>query len=591
MVLGMTREGRPGLAHAGQLRSTIAVWVLAACAACAAAQAASAQDGASVSQPVVQPLPPAGVSRLNDALRVLARDGRNVDALIDAGNASLEVADVDAAIGFFGRAGEIAPADARVKLGLARAYLRTERPVEALALFDEAERAGVDTATFAGDRGLAYDLVGDNAAAQRYYQQALARRDDPEVRRRFALSHAIGGNRQAFEAVLEPLTDKQDFPSYRTRAFGLAILGADSEAIAIATAVMPRDLADRIAPYLRYMPRLTKAQQAAAANLGVFPRAAQIGRDTPQIAQYVAQGSSTQLADARLAPQGEPLGRRADTTSTRRRPDRGSTAVDPAAVAEPAVPVRVAAAPPPPPPPSPPPKPSAPPPAPPPPPPPPPTRPPVVVSALPAASSGPAGPGAGSQPFDLAATTQAATASAPPQTAEPMPVPADDAGPATVAEAFADLGLKASTVAPSREQAVDIASIKPPRETAKPDPAKSEPAKPETAKPAAGKPAPAKPAAAKPAPPKNPSRIWVQVATGRDLKALRFDWRRISRTAKDVLSGKTPYVTKWGQTNRLLAGPYASQKDALNAMKSLKEAGIDSFTFTSAEGQAIDKLD
>ena len=564
-----------------------------------------AQDA--VSQAVVQPLPSKSSTDLSEALQRLARNSRDVDALIDAGNASLAVGDVDAAIGFFGRADELSPVNARIKVGLAGAFVRRERPLEALRLFDEAEQAGAATGALAGDRGLAYDLVGDNASAQSFYQQALARSDDAETRRRLALSHAIAGNKAAFEKVLYPLLEKQDFAAYRTRAFGMAILGEDTEAVAIAEAVMPRDLSARIAPYLRYMPRLTKAQQAAAANLGIFPRAAQIGRDDPRIAEYAGRSSAASNADARLAPQGEPLGRRVasaptDTKSQRRRPDRGRSSVTPdpapakarpseqtaqsvdlaantgagtstpsaqlpqiavrssaenasarqelpATNSAPAAQVAAAA-------------PAA-----------------VLPTAVPPAAVPPAPVPASTQPsapaFDLAQAGSSTSAAAPvvvstiAASSTPAETPPDD--PATVAEAFANFSLgPASTAAPGAG-AVDITTIKPPREVAKP-------------------PEPKPPKPKLPEPPKHPERFWVQVATGKDVSALKFDWRRISRSADGVLDGKTPHVTPWGQSNRLLAGPYASLKDARNAMNSLKEKDVDSFTFTSPEGQEIDKL-
>ncbi|MXP47191.1 tetratricopeptide repeat protein [Altererythrobacter luteolus] len=540
-----------------------------------------------VSQAVVQPLPPKSATDLSEALQRLARNSRDVDALIDAGNASLAVGDVDAAIGFFGRADELSPVNARIKVGLAGAFVRRERPLEALRLFDEAEQAGAATGALAGDRGLAYDLVGDNAAAQNFYQQAMARKDDDETRRRLALSHAIAGNRSEFEKVLYPLLKKQDFAAYRTRAFGMAILGEDTEAVAIAEAVMPRDLSARIAPYLRYMPRLTKAQQAAAANLGIFPRAAQIGRDDPRIAEYAGRSSAASNADARLAPQGEPLGRRVasaatDTKSPRRRPDRGRSAVPPEPAPVTAQPDEQA------------------------------TQSadlaansgskPVTASAelpqiavrnsadnvqvrneLPAANSTiaaqvaaapasvpPANMQAAAPSFDFAQAGASQSGASPVVVSTiaasntPVKTPPDD--PATVAEAFANFSLGPSTTAAPGAGAVDITTIKPPREVAKPpEPKTSEP-------------------------PKHPERFWVQVATGKNVSALKFDWRRISRSAQGVLDGKNPHVTPWGQSNRLLAGPYASLKEARNTMNSLKENGVDSFTFTSPEGQEIDQL-
>lgn len=169
-----------------------------------------------------------------------------------------------------------------------------------------------------------------------------------------------------------------------------------------------------------------------------------------------------------------------------------------------------------------------------------------------------------------------------------QPIPAAAPTPATpplvaaasVADAFA--GFTLSAVTPDKTGAVDITAIKPPREIVEPP----------APKPAA-KPAP-KPVA-KPEPPKAPSRVWVQVATGRDRKALAFDWRRISRKAPEVLGAKAkkpvkPHVAAWGQTSRLLAGPFSSEKDAQDAVTTLKADGIDSFTFTSAVGEEVEPL-
>ena len=51
-----------------------------------------------------------------------------------------------------------------------------------------------------------------------------------------------------------------------------------------------------------------------------------------------------------------------------------------------------------------------------------------------------------------------------------------------------------------------------------------------------------------------------------------------------------PYLADWGQTNRLLAGPFAHEKAAKSAVSALKAEGIDSFTFTSSAGEEVDEL-
>jgi len=506
-------------------------------AAAALPMAAIAQSApATGSREVVQALPSPEVERLNDALRRLARNSRDVDALIDAGNAALQIGDNDAAIGFFGRAQELSPGNAKAKLGMAAVYIRSDRPIDALRLFAEAESAGTPSNEFHAERGLAYDLVGNNDEAQRSYRAAQANRPSNEVIRRLAISQAIAGDRAGFEATLLPQLQQRDFAAYRARAFGLAILGDLDEATEIAEAVMPRELSSRIAPYLAYMPQLTKAQQAAAANLGIFPRAAQIGRDDPRIAQYATSGSVKDVG-GKLAPQGEPLGAatRAETDSRRRRPDRTGSRSQAARTTDrtrelpPASDTSRLAA----------------------------------VAREQAAAQESAKPGARPEARPDARPSVSTFNLADMQGAQ------DKAGSAaretpSVDAAFAGMDKPVSSSAAPAAGAVNIAAIEVPRE------------------------APPKPA--KPEPPRHPSRFWVQVATGRDVSALRFDWRRFARQAPELLGEYNAYVTPWGQANRLLAGPLPSSAAARDLVNALKAKGLDSFTYTSPEGEEINKI-
>ena len=237
-------------------------------------------------EPVVQALPGGGASSLNAALSRLARNPRDVDALIAAGDAALALGDNGAAAGFFARADALAPNNGAVLAGLAAAKVRVGDPYAAIPLFDTAEKAGAIAPERLADRGLAYDMVGDNARAQTWYRQAMAGGASDEAARRLGLSQAIAGDRRGAEATLSPLLQKNDRAAWRARAFSLAILGKEDEAVAIAQSTMPAPLAQAISPYLRYMRQLTPAQQAGAANLGRFPRAAEIGHDDPRVAAF-----------------------------------------------------------------------------------------------------------------------------------------------------------------------------------------------------------------------------------------------------------------------------------------------------------------
>ena len=88
-----------------------------------------------------------------------------------------------------------------------------------------------------------------------------------------------------------------------------------------------------------------------------------------------------------------------------------------------------------------------------------------------------------------------------------------------------------------------------------------------------------------------PSRQWVQVATGRDVAALEFDWRRIKRNAGGLLDKYKPHVAAWGQTNRLVAGPFANAGEAQEFVAKLKDKQLDSFRFTSEQGEEVRPLE
>lgn len=445
----------------------------------------------SVAQAVVQALPAPEVQRLNRALLALAKAPRDRDTLIEAGQAALGVDDLEAAIGFFGRAAEVDPGSPGAAQGLGSVYLRSGRAGEALVQFDRALAAGVPEQAVTTDRALTLDLVGEPIAAQEGYVRAL--RLDPandEARRRLAISYAITGSRARFEETLRPLLDRRDMAAQRARAFGLAILGDVDRATAIVEQVMPRDLATRLVPYLGYMPRLTKPQQAAAANLGIFPRAADIGRDDPRLARFAAE----ERAGSRLAPSGVPLG---------------------------------------------------------------------SPTAAPAPAKG-KGKGKG----------KVAAAASP-------PVPASPPKP-RVADAFADLGAPLPGARAGAE-AVDISRIDVRREVAAQPSLVPEPAKP-AAKPAE------KPKKKEPPKQLHPSRIWVQVATGKKIPALAFDWKRIAKEGGTPLAKLKPFTARWGETNRLLVGPLDNRDKAQALVRTLKGKDLDSFLFVSDEGEAVQPL-
>lgn len=612
------RSGKNRLSSGISALITVAAVLFPAC------QASSALALQSRVQSSLDVRAPDGTRELSNALQRLSNDSRDLNALIDAGNAALTLGDPTAAIGFFARADEIDPNNGRVKAGLASAVLGTENPYEALRLFDTAVALGIKDNKIAADRGLAYDLVGKQQLAQQDYRLALRRDNSDEVTRRYALSLGISGQRDEAETLLTPLLNKQDVDAWRIRAFVLAINNDLDGAIAISDATMQPRGARAIRPFLRYFPKLTASQQAAAAHFGHFPQEANIGRDNPRNAEFAsrsARGGSdalprTSRADAGLIPVGEPLGpdRNGDNTAgkparvaskaPRRRPGRRALRHIAANTEQPvtaptdnppekvavydvvSAPERAAA------------------------------QPVEVVSddAIPSAA-GPAqnSPGRSdaleamtdsaeteaassadqtgvvpgfeslgnseANSFDLTSTNNSASTNGiaaaesvtviTVNTAElPLATKALDAGtmpeePQDFASLMADISVPQSELAASSD-AVDITAITP----AKPKPK----------------------APAKPPEPQHPSRHWVQVAGGANVSGLGREWRRLSKIAPDAFAGKDAWSTPLNRTNRVLAGPFDSKDEAQSFVNLLAKSDISAFTFTSDEGQIISPL-
>ncbi|NNM76178.1 tetratricopeptide repeat protein [Sphingomonas sp. ID1715] len=497
--------------------------------------------------------------RLSRYLRELASNPESLSALIGAGQAALEVGDANAALGFFARADERSPRNGQVKAGLARAFLMTDQPRDALRMFDAARQLGIPDAQIAGDRGLAYDLRGENRRAQQDYALALSRAPNDEVTKRYALSLGITGERDQALKLLDPLLYKRDQAAWRARAFVLAMTGDLRGASAIVHQVMPERMAQTMDPFMAKLAALTPAQKAAAVHLGEMPSNVRYAANTtvqPPLPQVVPSPTPT-----------------ASRTPESREPRRRPGTVLPVASPPPNRTTRVAVRPTP-----------TPIPVPTPTPPPPPvqvalvTPPPTTVAAPPLASLPVDQRGdldaimrevrAAAEEQGGARPTVRVTQTAPAPRVTPTPRPSPTPRPTP-----APTPTKAVTKAP------ELAKADPKKDPikAKADAKKAEAAK---AKEAAKK---------KPEPPKHPARIWVQVAGGANVGALPKEWASLSGKAPE-LKGKGPWTAKNRATNRLLAGPFKSQSEAQAAVSKLRKAGVGAFQWSSDEGEAVEKI-
>lgn len=212
---------------------------------------------------------------LSRYIRLLTSDPRDFNALIGAGRAALELGDVQAAAGFFGRADEANPNAPAAKAGLGAAMAHMGDSEGALYYFNQASRLGAQPITFAADRGLARDLMGDLSGAQADYRLAISSVGSDEARRRLALSLAIGRDKKGALDAIQPLLNRRDPAAQRTRAFILALVGDQVGAAQAINSVMPGDAA-RFAPFFRYLPNLSATDKAAAVHLGIFPENAEV---------------------------------------------------------------------------------------------------------------------------------------------------------------------------------------------------------------------------------------------------------------------------------------------------------------------------
>src|SRR5690349_19506950 len=107
-------------------------------------------------------------------VRTLASDPKEFDSLIGAGRAALELGDTQAAAGFFARADEVNPQSPLPQAGMGAVSVANGEPQAALPYFKRAQQLGERVTDFASDRGLAYDLLGQQAQAQADYRAALS---------------------------------------------------------------------------------------------------------------------------------------------------------------------------------------------------------------------------------------------------------------------------------------------------------------------------------------------------------------------------------------------------------------------------------
>ena len=252
------------------MRGFLTLRLLFACAgAMVIAAPASAADGQALyGYGYGQAEPPAAA--LARHVRTLASDPKDFGALIGAGKAALAIGDAQAAAGFFARADEVNPRSPLPQAGMGAVSVANGEPQAAMPYFARALKLGASLSQIGCDRGLAYDLLGQQAQAQADYRAALNGPNADEARRRLALSLAIGGDKAGAIQAIAPLSARGDAATGRVRAFVLALTGDATGAMKAADAAMPGSWSS-VGPFLQRLSGLRPDQKAAAVNFGIFP--------------------------------------------------------------------------------------------------------------------------------------------------------------------------------------------------------------------------------------------------------------------------------------------------------------------------------
>jgi hypothetical protein len=83
------------------------------------------------------------------------------------------------------------------------------------------------------------------------------------------------------------------------------------------------------------------------------------------------------------------------------------------------------------------------------------------------------------------------------------------------------------------------------------------------------------------------SKIWLQLASGRNQAALSNQFERMKSEHRDLFEGITAYVAESSDRARLLVGPFRGSSDARIFSDDLHTIGIDAFRWTNSGSDRI----
>jgi hypothetical protein len=89
---------------------------------------------------------------------------------------------------------------------------------------------------------------------------------------------------------------------------------------------------------------------------------------------------------------------------------------------------------------------------------------------------------------------------------------------------------------------------------------------------------------------RNPARVWVQIATGRNDSGLGITFRRIRSDNEAALKGLSAWSAPYKATNRILVGPMKSAASARELVAKLAKNGLSAMTYSSDAGEEVEKI-
>lgn len=229
--------------------------------------------------------------------KVAAERGDGVKAEVALGRSLYRAGQYSQAEEAYNRAIKQAPKTADAHLGLGRALLALDRPQAAIDAFEAGRQFGeTDRATGYIGHGVALDMVGRHAEAQRAYEDGLKRApDNIKLLNNYGLSLALSGDLKAAIEVLEPLT-RDGGGTERIRqnlALAYGLNGEPQKAAEVANYDLSPDAVDGNLKYYRVARELVKPDRST----GSRPGRADTTRDTAGGNAFWAQLGAYRSAD------------------------------------------------------------------------------------------------------------------------------------------------------------------------------------------------------------------------------------------------------------------------------------------------------